>query len=130
MAGDEALIHVAKAISQAVKRSADLVARYGGEEFAVILPNTNVAGAIAVAKTIQKNISALQLPHPNSPVSEFVTLSLGVATVTPDYQSSPATLIATADRVLYQAKAQGRNCMVYANCDDTDIKLMQEQRYS
>lgn len=130
LAGDEALIHVAKAISQAVKRSADLVARYGGEEFAVILPNTNVAGAIAVAKTIQNNISTLQLPHPNSPVSEFITLSLGVATVNPDHQSSPATLIATADRALYQAKAQGRNCMVHANCDDTDIKLMLEQRYS
>jgi diguanylate cyclase (GGDEF)-like protein len=130
LAGDEALIHVAKAISQAVKRSADLVARYGGEEFAVILPNTNVAGAIAVAKTIQNNISTSQLPHPYSPVSEFITLSLGVATVNPDHQSSPATLIATADRALYQAKAQGRNCMVHANCDDTDIKLMLEQRYS
>lgn len=130
LAGDEALTHVAKAISQAVKRSADLVARYGGEEFAVILPNTNAAGAIAVAKTIQNNISALQLPHPNSPVSEFITLSLGVATVTPDHQSCPATLIATADRVLYQAKAQGRNCIVHANCEDADIKPMLEQRYS
>ncbi|MDF5711594.1 MAG: EAL domain-containing protein [Nostoc sp. S4] len=116
LAGDDALRHVAKAISQTVKHPTDLVARYGGEEFAVILPNTDVEDAIAVAKEIQTNITALQLSHPNSQVSEFITLSLGVATITPDSQSSPATLIAAADQGLYQAKAQGRNCFVKINC--------------
>ncbi|MDZ8106608.1 MAG: EAL domain-containing protein [Nostoc sp. DedQUE12a] len=116
LAGDDALRHVAKVISQTVKHPNDLVARYGGEEFAVILPNTNSEEAIAVAKEIQTNISALQLPHPNSQVSEFITLSLGVATITPHSQSSPATLIAAADQGLYQAKAQGRNCVVKIDC--------------
>jgi diguanylate cyclase (GGDEF)-like protein len=116
LAGDDALRHIAKAISQTVKRPADLVARYGGEEFAVILPNTSIEGAVAVAKEIQKNVSALQLSHPNSQVSQFITLSLGVASITPHNQLSSATLIAAADRGLYQAKAQGRNCVVRMDC--------------
>ncbi|MBX9254501.1 EAL domain-containing protein [Desmonostoc muscorum CCALA 125] len=118
LAGDDALRHVAKAISQTVKHPADLVARYGGEEFAVILPNTDVEEAIAVAREIQTNIRALQLPHLNSQVSQFITLSLGVATITPHSQSSPATLIAAADQGLYQAKAQGRNCVVKIDCEN------------
>ncbi|MCC5639848.1 EAL domain-containing protein [Nostoc sp. CHAB 5844] len=116
LAGDDALRQVAKAIFQAVKRPADLVARYGGEEFAVILPNTDAEGAIAVATEIQTNVSALQLPHPNSQVNQIITLSLGVATIIPYSQSSPATLIAAADQGLYQAKAQGRNCVVQMKC--------------
>ncbi|MEH2329393.1 EAL domain-containing protein [Nostoc sp.] len=122
LAGDDALRQVAKAISQTVKHPADLVARYGGEEFAVILPNTNIEGAIAVAKDIQINISALQMPHPHSQVSKFITLSLGVATITPHSQLSPAILIAAADQGLYQAKAQGRNCVVQMDCENADIK--------
>ncbi|MEH2159479.1 MAG: EAL domain-containing protein [Nostoc sp.] len=117
LAGDDALRQVAKAISQTVKRPGDLVARYGGEEFAVILPNTDMQGAIAVARDIQRNISALKMTHPHSQVSEFITLSLGVATITPHSQLSPATLIAAADRGLYQAKAQGRNCVVQMDCE-------------
>ncbi|WP_392478283.1 EAL domain-containing protein [Nostoc sp. C110] len=122
LAGDDALRQVAKVISQTVKRPADLVARYGGEEFAVILPNTDIEGAIAVARDIQTNISALKMPHPHSQVSEFITLSLGVATITPHSQLSPATLIAAADQGLYQAKAQGRNCVVQINCQDVEPK--------
>ena len=124
LAGDDALRQVAKAISQTVKHPADLVARYGGEEFAVILPNTDIEGAIAVARDIQINVSALQMPHPHSQVSEFITLSLGVATITPHSQLSPAILIAAADQGLYQAKAQGRNCVVQMDCENADAKLM------
>ncbi|MBD2453399.1 EAL domain-containing protein [Nostoc sp. FACHB-87] len=117
LAGDDALRNVAQAISQIIKRPADLVARYGGEEFAIILPYTNAEGAIAVATEIQTHIRALQLPHPKSEVNQFITLSLGVATIIPNHQSSPATLIAAADQGLYQAKAQGRNCIVQIDCE-------------
>ncbi|MDZ8188850.1 MAG: EAL domain-containing protein [Nostoc sp. ChiSLP02] len=116
LAGDDALRHVANTISQTLKHPTDLVARYGGEEFAVILPNTDAEEAIAVATDIQTNISALKLPHANSLVSEFITLSLGVATIIPHSESSPATLIAAADQGLYQAKAKGRNCLVKIEC--------------
>ncbi|MHC5726848.1 MAG: GGDEF domain-containing protein, partial [Nostoc sp.] len=124
LAGDDALRQVAKAISQTVKHPVDLVARYGGEEFAVILPNTDIQGAIAVARNIQTNVSALQMPHPHSQVSEFITLSFGVSTITPHSQLSPATLIAAADQGLYQAKAQGRNCVVQMDCEDTDVRYL------
>ena len=124
LAGDDALRQVAKAISQTVKHPADLVARYGGEEFAVILPNTDIESAIAVARDIQNNVSALKKPHPHSQVSQFITLSLGVATITPHSQLSPATLIATADQGLYQAKAQGRNCVVQMDCEEVDAKSL------
>lgn len=116
LAGDDALRHVANAISQSIHRPTDVVARYGGEEFAVILPNTDAAAAIAVAHDIQTHIQTLQLPHLSSSVSAFVTLSLGVATTIPQEHTSPAYLIAAADQGLYQAKARGKNCIVQMDC--------------
>ncbi|NES95827.1 MAG: diguanylate cyclase [Desertifilum sp. SIO1I2] len=112
LAGDDALRQVARAIAQAVNQPAHLVARYGGEEFAVILPNTDAEEAIAITTAIQENISELQLPHSTSQVSEFVTLSLGTATVIPQLDISAVSLILAADRGLYQAKAQGKNQFV------------------
>ncbi|MBD1876452.1 EAL domain-containing protein [Nodosilinea sp. FACHB-131] len=112
LAGDDALRQVADAIVKASRRPSDLAARYGGEEFAIILPNTTAEGAIAVVEAIQANLAALQLPHPQSQVSDLMTLSFGVATVVPQSQLSSATLIATADQGLYRAKARGKNCAV------------------
>lgn len=107
--GDEGLIAVAQAANQAVKRAADLLARYGGEEFGVILPNTRRAGAESVAKAIQAAIAELQLPHPLSTVNDYLTVSLGIASVVPSAAQSPEDLIAAADAALYQAKRRGRN---------------------
>ena len=111
-AGDRCLQQVAQAISKAIKRSADLVARYGGEEFAVILPHTTVEGAEYLAQQIRLQVKALQLPHINSPVDIYLTLSLGVAGCIPERDSSPDALIAAADASLYQAKELGRNRVV------------------
>jgi diguanylate cyclase (GGDEF)-like protein len=116
LAGDDALRQIAKAISEAVQHPGSLVARYGGEEFAVILPNTDLEVAIAIAQDIQCYVNALKLPHPNSQSGEFITLSLGLASITPDHQLPHNTLIAAADKGLYQAKAQGRNCLVPMGC--------------
>ncbi|MBD2182537.1 diguanylate cyclase [Planktothrix sp. FACHB-1355] len=115
IAGDICLQKVAEAIRQATRRPADLVARYGGEEFAVILPNTHSAGAVYVAEQIRAKVATMQIEHPNSQVSQFITLSLGVGSTIPDYQSSPAQLIAAADQALYEAKAQGRDRTVAHN---------------
>ncbi|MBL1177488.1 EAL domain-containing protein [Pantanalinema sp. GBBB05] len=112
LAGDDALRQVAQAIAQTLKRPTDLVARYGGEEFAIILPHTEAAGAIALAELIQSNVSALELPHPSSQISPFMTLSLGIATLVPHPETSPDTLVAIADQGLYKAKAQGKNCAI------------------
>ncbi|WOD40802.1 diguanylate cyclase domain-containing protein [Nodosilinea sp. E11] len=107
--GDEALIAIAAAATRAVKRAADLLARYGGEEFAVILPNTRRAGAEIVAKALQAEIAALQIAHPQSPVSDYLTISIGIASVVPTTDQSPEDLIAAADAALYQAKRRGRD---------------------
>lgn len=123
LAGDDTLRQVAQAIQQALKHPHGLVARYGGEEFAVILPNTDMTAAIAVATEIQTNINALQLRHPHSQVSEHITLSLGLATIIPHERSSSTILVAAADQALYQAKAQGRNCVVHIGCEDIETKF-------
>lgn len=107
--GDECLRQVAGAIGNAINRPADLVARYGGEEFAVILPNTALQGAVLVAEHIQLKIAALQLPHAGSQVSQYVTVSLGVAIMVPASESATSILIAAADQALYQAKRLGRD---------------------
>lgn len=116
VSGDQCLQQVAMAIATGAKRPADLVARYGGEEFAVILPNTGGAGAIQVAQEIRANIKQLQIPHRHSPISSFVTLSLGIACLIPRRNGRVDRLLQQADRALYQAKAQGRDCLcTFAN---------------
>ena len=106
--GDTCLQLVAQALQKAVKRQPDLVARYGGEEFAVILPYTALTGAQRVAEKIQTNIRDLKIEHCPSTVSNYLTVSLGIATVTSTTDGSPQALIAAADRGLYQAKSEGR----------------------
>lgn len=108
-AGDECLRQVAAVLQRSVKRSADLVARYGGEEFVIVLPNTDIEGAACVAEIINQQVRDLQILHAKSNVSEYVTLSLGVACCIPAPMSQPETLIAIADEALYRAKAAGRD---------------------
>jgi diguanylate cyclase (GGDEF)-like protein len=119
-AGDECLKSVAKAISQCY-RGGDLVARYGGEEFAMVLPQTNRAGAVQVAERIRAAVAAAALPHLKSPVCGRVTVSIGVACITPQ-PNGPAdarTLIEEADRHLYSAKRLGRNQVSYQDQENT-----------
>ncbi|MFB2938021.1 diguanylate cyclase domain-containing protein [Aerosakkonemataceae cyanobacterium BLCC-F154] len=109
LSGDFCLQEVAKAIRETVNRPADLVARYGGEEFAVILPNTSAEMAFDIAEKIRTKVKDLQIAHCKSPISQFITLSLGVSSIVPHRESSPEELIAMADRALYRAKEQGRD---------------------
>ena len=116
--GDDCLRAVAKAMTRSVKRPADLVARYGGEEFAVILPNTMADGAVQIAEDIKAEILRLQIPHAQSPVSKYLTLSLGVSSTVPSQMVvSPQELIKYADSALYEAKNQGRNRIVVKGLD-------------
>lgn len=107
--GDTCLCAVAEAIRAAVHRPGDMVARYGGEEFAVILPNTDFAGARAVADNIHANLAKTCIHHPNSTVGCTVTVSIGVTSGIPTCQTTPEHLLNAADRALYQAKQSGRN---------------------
>jgi len=107
--GDSCLKQVASVISAAGKRPGDLVARYGGEEFAVILAETDLATAENIAENIRKEIEKTSMHHENSPISDHVTLSLGVASMTATRGSSPDQLVEAADSALYMAKRAGRN---------------------
>lgn len=109
LAGDDCLIQVAQAIRRAIHRPGDLVARYGGEEFVVVLPITDINGAIQVVQAIQAEVQRLDIPHAASAVSRQVTLSFGIASTNPVATTSAQELIDRADRALYQAKAEGRN---------------------
>jgi diguanylate cyclase (GGDEF)-like protein/PAS domain S-box-containing protein len=111
-AGDACLQQVARAIGDACTNAPAerlyLAARYGGEEFAVILPNTDIVAAQAVAEGIRSRVKALAIPHIKSVVSDCVTLSMGVATIS-EGQNSPKMLIEAADKALYGAKSGGRD---------------------
>lgn len=109
--GDECLKKVALALKETLNRPGDLVARYGGEEFAIILPNTDLSGALIVAEALRANIESLKIIHESSLVSRYITISLGAAAITPGHHTSPEELIAETDRALYQAKRNGRNCV-------------------
>ena len=107
--GDDCLCMVASAIAAAVRRPSDLAARYGGEEFAVLLPNTDLAGAREVAIAIQSHIRDLQRPHRRSEVSHFLTVSFGIASLIPSEETAPEQLLMQVDQALYRAKSEGRD---------------------
>ncbi|MBN2468777.1 MAG: PAS domain S-box protein [Deltaproteobacteria bacterium] len=107
--GDECLKKVAKALSRMAKRPGDLAARYGGEEFAVILSNTGATSAVKLAEEARTNILDLKMAHNTSEIGDYVTISVGVATVIPNNALSPQDLIEAADKSLYGAKRGGRN---------------------
>lgn len=107
--GDDCLVRIAQIAQQMVHRPADLVARYGGEEFSVLLPNTDLVGAIKIAQCIQQAIHDQAIPHATSDVKDIVTLSLGISSVIPTGDIKPDTLIASADKAMYNAKQKGRD---------------------
>jgi diguanylate cyclase (GGDEF)-like protein len=107
--GDEYLMLVGAELSRLVRHRVDVAARYGGEEFAVILPETNPADALRFAESVRLAIAGLRLRHPASPVAPVLTVSVGVATATREWYSTPDELIAAADHALYQSKRKGRN---------------------
>ena len=88
------------------------MARYGGEEFAILLPDTNLEGALTVAERMRDAIKNLNIPHENSLVSPHVTLSMGISQMIPDEEDGYHQLIDEADQALYQAKRKGRDRVV------------------
>ena len=114
LAGDICLQQVAQVLQNVIQRNPNLVARYGGEEFAVILPNTDSNGIVHLAEKIRQAVEALQVEHLKSGVSNYVTISIGVASLIPVEVLTPKTLICNADQALYKAKNNGRNCIVIA----------------
>jgi diguanylate cyclase (GGDEF)-like protein len=109
LAGDACLKQVAKAIQKSSNRPSDVVARYGGEEFALILPETDLEGAVTLAKEIKRAIDNLKIEHTTSLVKPIISMSFGIATVVPAPNQEPEILISLSDSALYQSKEKGRD---------------------
>jgi diguanylate cyclase (GGDEF)-like protein len=107
-AGDECLSQVAQVLQNACRRPVDMPARYGGEDFALILPETELAGAAGVAEMIRQELARRALRHEDSPYG-VVTVSIGVLSRTATRDSDAAAMLADVDALLYSAKREGRN---------------------
>ncbi|HLX16538.1 MAG TPA: diguanylate cyclase [Bradyrhizobium sp.] len=107
-AGDEVLVGIAICISDSLRRAGDCAARYGGEEFAVLLPGLSPAEAFTVAETIRVKVEQW------CGETVITTVSVGVASLTPDANMDRTHLVNAADKALYAAKAGGRNRCVVA----------------
>ena len=108
--GDQVLRGVARVLAKEA-RTTDLVARYGGEEFAVVMPETDTAGALVIAERIRERIAQMVTGTAQGPLT--ITMSLGVATFPEDGQKK-GELVEKADGCLYHAKRHGRNRSVAA----------------
>ena len=107
--GDDCLREIARVLEEHPRRGHDMVARFGGEEFAILLPGADAAGALRIGETIRATIEAQQLEHAHSPVSPWVTISVGVCSRTPRIGETAETMLYDADMALYLAKQLGRN---------------------
>jgi diguanylate cyclase (GGDEF)-like protein len=105
--GDLCLIAVAETIDNIAKRKTDVVARFGGEEFIVLMTNTNKVDALKLAEDIRQKINEKFFSVDNQSIN--ITVSVGLASMTPDIGTNSNTLLNNADTALYQAKETGRN---------------------
>ncbi len=108
-AGDRCLQRAAAVLAQQARRPGDVAARYGGEEFVLLLPETSLEDACAIAEDLRARIRA-----PGGAADPPVTASLGVAALVPQRTDPPALLVTRADAALYQAKRHGRDRVAHA----------------
>jgi diguanylate cyclase (GGDEF)-like protein len=117
LAGDACLKSIAAVVAMGARRPTDLAARYGGEELALLLPDTSLDAARAIAADLCRQVQALVIPHERNLPWRVATVSIGVAAIDPRDEEGVhdgSWLISTADLALYDAKSQGRNQCVAA----------------
>ena len=127
--GDDCLKSIGAALKSIVHRATDVVSRYGGEEFVVILPETDLRGAVILAESIRKSVLGMKIPHETSETEHYVTISLGVVSIKPKQLVSSKQLISLADEALYRAKGQGRNQIVVMD-DNKSFKCRTQSEIS
>ena len=98
-------------MQRAATRAGEVVARYGGEEFLLILPGATETSAVRTANRLKELVIEERIPHNSSQVAEYITVSQGVITVSPDANTQAAELVKAADDCLYKAKDSGRNAI-------------------
>jgi diguanylate cyclase (GGDEF)-like protein len=109
LVGDDCLKAVARVLQASLGRTADFLARFGGEEFIILLPETGENGCRHLAEAIRVAVEKRNIEHRDSPVADHVTVSIGAVTCADVTRCDSATLLEHADRLLYQAKNEGRN---------------------
>ncbi len=117
LGGDSCLKDVTAAMANCLRRPSDVLARYGGEEFVALLPDTDAAGACVVAERLRAAVEELGIAHERSRCARVVTISAGVATMSPSLDRPATTLVSSADAALFRAKDSGRNRW----CADADL---------
>jgi len=117
--GDECLKAVAKTLSE-TGRADDCVIRYGGEEFVGLLPNTDEGGAGIIAGRFLESVKALEIPHKDSKIADYVTISIGATTVKVKYSHQYKNYIKRADKALYISKNNGRNRYTHLKYHDEE----------
>lgn len=109
LAGDDCLKAVSRVLQSSLGRTADFVARFGGEEFIILLPDTGENGCRHLAETIRAAVENLNIEHQASPLTPHLTVSVGAVTCVAVDTITQEDLLDAADRLLYQAKQDGRN---------------------
>ena len=110
--GDQYLHQLTKTIVNDLKHPLNLLPSYSGEEFFVILPYTTAEDAVQVAEEIRCRVKSLDISQSNMGFSQYLTISLGVASILPSNEYSSEMLITAATQALYQAKLQGRDRII------------------
>lgn len=123
LAGDDCLRTIAQTLDSCLRRSGDFVARFGGEEFAVILPDTDEHSSVWVANEIRRRVTELEIAHPRSAISPYVTISVGATTAVPGRDAWSLDFLHDADVALYQAKAKGRNETVHISSTAAAVEV-------
>ena len=116
--GDQCLRRIAILLGSIASRSGDLAARYGGEEFLLLFSMTDKDQAVIQVQRLMELVRNIGIIHPRSHVSKHVTISVGVATVTPRLNDSLSEFISQADHALYVAKSNGRNQYYISTSDN------------
>jgi len=110
--GDNVLIAVSQCMKDQLKRETDFIARFGGEEFICLLPYIETENAFYFAQNLVKSIENLNIHHPMNESSKYITVSAGLASITPDENNFQKQLLDDADQALYRAKQTGRNRVI------------------
>lgn len=122
-AGDNALIAIAKQLDTEVYSPEHIAVRWGGEEFIYAAVNKSREDMFEIAETLRQKVQNLRIPNPSSSIDPFVTISLGVCFGTAVSKKNIGGIIRTADKAMYIAKNNGRNCVAslpYNECFDTE----------
>lgn len=122
LAGDTCIQQIAGILDDMPWGSYDLPARYGGEEFVVLLPGKDLEQAVDVAARIHEAVKNAHIPHKGSFISDYLTISIGVASTNVTVQDSSSHLIKEADIALYEAKKNGRNQIKIYQSQTSNVK--------